>query len=28
VWGEKLTALRIDKAPYQWFQIDAEPRRA
>lgn len=23
VWGEKLTALRIDKQPYDWFAIDA-----
>lgn len=25
VWGEKLTAVRIDKAPYEWFQIEADP---
>lgn len=25
VWGEKLTALRIDKQPYQWFQVEADP---
>jgi len=25
VWGEKLTAVRIDKKPYQWFTIDADP---
>lgn len=25
VWGEQLTALRIDKKPYQWFVIDADP---
>lgn len=25
VWGEQLTALRIDKTPYQWFVIDADP---
>lgn len=24
VWGEKLTALRIDKKPYEWFVIDAK----
>ena len=24
VWGEKLTALRIDKQPYEWFIIDAQ----
>ena len=24
VWGEKLTALRIDKQPYEWFFIDAQ----
>jgi len=24
VWGEKLTALRIDKKPYEWFIIDAQ----
>jgi bis(5'-nucleosyl)-tetraphosphatase (symmetrical) len=25
VWGDQLTALRIDKQPYQWFMIDADP---
>jgi bis(5'-nucleosyl)-tetraphosphatase (symmetrical) len=25
VWGEKLTAVRIDTEPYQWFTIDADP---
>ncbi|HEC59390.1 hypothetical protein LCGC14_0553870 [marine sediment metagenome] len=25
VWGEKLTAVRIDIEPYQWFSIDADP---
>lgn len=25
VWGEQLTAVRIDKQPYQWFMIDANP---
>ena len=25
VWGEQLTAVRIDKQPYQWFMIDADP---
>ncbi len=25
VWGDKLTAVRIDQQPYQWFQIDADP---
>jgi len=25
VWGDKLTAVRIDKKPYQWFEIDADP---
>ena len=25
VWGEQLTALRIDKEPYQWFVIEADP---
>lgn len=25
VWGEQLTAIRIDKKPYQWFVIDADP---
>ncbi len=25
VWGDHLTAVRIDKAPYQWFMIDADP---
>lgn len=24
VWGEKLTAVRIDIEPYQWFTIDAD----
>jgi bis(5'-nucleosyl)-tetraphosphatase (symmetrical) len=24
VWGEKLTAVRIDIEPYQWFNIDAD----
>jgi len=25
VWGEKLTAVRIDKKPYKWFSINADP---
>ncbi len=25
VWGETLTAVRIDKVPYKWFVIDADP---
>lgn len=25
VWGEKLTAVRIDLEPYQWFTVDADP---
>lgn len=25
VWGEQLTAVRIDKTPYQWFVIEADP---
>lgn len=25
VWGEQLTAIRIDKYPYKWFVIDADP---
>ncbi len=25
VWGEKLTAVRIDIEPYQWFTVDADP---
>lgn len=25
VWGEKLTAVRIDKKPYRWFIVDADP---
>jgi bis(5'-nucleosyl)-tetraphosphatase (symmetrical) len=25
VWGDKLTAVRIDQQPYRWFQIDADP---
>ncbi len=25
VWGEQLTALRIDKEPYEWFVIEADP---
>lgn len=25
VWGGKLTAVRIDKKPYQWFSVDADP---
>ncbi len=25
VWGDQLTAVRIDKKPYQWFMIDADP---
>jgi len=25
VWGETLTAVRIDQQPYQWFTIQAEP---
>ncbi len=24
VWGEKLTALRLDTKPYEWFEIEAE----
>jgi len=24
VWGEKLTALRVDKQPYEWFMVDAQ----
>ena len=25
VWGEQLTALRIDEQPYQWFVVQADP---
>lgn len=25
VWGETLTAVRIDKKPYKWFTIEADP---
>lgn len=25
VWGEQLTAIRIDKQPYQWFVVEADP---
>ena len=25
VWGEQLTAVRIDKKPYKWFVIEADP---
>jgi len=25
VWGEQLTAVRIDKKPYRWFIVDADP---
>jgi len=25
VWGEQLTAVRIDQKPYKWFVIDADP---
>ena len=25
VWGDQLTAVRIDKQPYQWFIVDADP---
>jgi len=25
VWGEQLTAVRIDKQPYQWFVVEADP---
>lgn len=25
VWGDTLTAVRIDQAPYQWFSIAADP---
>ena len=25
VWGEQLTAVRIDKTPYKWFAIEADP---
>ncbi|MFT7413967.1 MAG: bis(5'-nucleosyl)-tetraphosphatase (symmetrical) [Methylophagaceae bacterium] len=25
VWGENLTAVRIDLEPYQWFTVDADP---
>jgi bis(5'-nucleosyl)-tetraphosphatase (symmetrical) len=28
VWGEKLTALRIDRQPYEWFIIDAQVETA
>lgn len=24
VWGEQLTAVRIDQQPYQWFSVEAE----
>jgi bis(5'-nucleosyl)-tetraphosphatase (symmetrical) len=26
VWGDKLTAVRIDQDPYQWFEIKADPK--
>jgi bis(5'-nucleosyl)-tetraphosphatase (symmetrical) len=26
VWGDKLTAVRIDQDPYQWFEVDADPK--
>jgi bis(5'-nucleosyl)-tetraphosphatase (symmetrical) len=26
VWGDKLTAMRIDQYPYEWFEIDADPQ--
>lgn len=25
VWGETLTAVRIDQQPYQWFTVEADP---
>jgi len=25
VWGEQLTAVRIDKKPYKWLKIEADP---
>ena len=25
VWGETLTALRIDEQPFQWFTVQADP---
>jgi bis(5'-nucleosyl)-tetraphosphatase (symmetrical) len=25
VWGDKLTAIRIDQRPFEWFEIDADP---
>ena len=25
VWGERLTALRLDIEPYQWFTVDSDP---
>lgn len=25
VWGEQLTAVRIDKTPYQWSMVEADP---
>lgn len=25
VWGDKLTAIRIDNKKYEWFEIDADP---
>ncbi|PHS71084.1 MAG: diadenosine tetraphosphatase [Methylophaga sp.] len=25
VWGEQLTAVRIDQPPYEWFTIEADP---
>ncbi|MDH5357849.1 MAG: symmetrical bis(5'-nucleosyl)-tetraphosphatase [Gammaproteobacteria bacterium] len=25
VWGEQLTAVRIDQLPYQWFVVEADP---
>lgn len=27
VWGEQLTAVRIDKQPFEWFVIEAESKR-
>lgn len=27
VWGEQLTAIRIDKQPFEWFVIEAESQR-
>ena len=25
VWGDHLTAVRIDKKPYKWYRVDADP---